>query len=86
MWSVIAVNAAAVVLAAVIYGVIKRPIMAALIAAALAAIGLQVVVRMELGYMDKLWPIAAAISFLNAFAVALAVVFAWRYLAKRKKA
>jgi hypothetical protein len=85
MWSVISVNAAAIVLAAVAYGIIKRPFWAAFVAAALVATGLQLFVR-ELGYMDKLWPIAAVTSFANAFVVGLAVVFAWRYLAKLKTA
>ena len=84
MWSIITVNAAAVVLAAITYRTIKRPFLAALIAATLVAIGLQVFVRFELGYMDPLWPIAAVTSFASAFVVGLAVVFAWRYLADRK--
>ena len=84
MWSIISVNAAAIILAALTYGIVRRPFLAAFIAAALVAIGLQVFVRLELGYMDKLWPIAAVMSFANAFIVGLVVVFAWRYLASRK--
>ena len=84
MWSIISVNAAAAILAAVTYRMIRRPFLAAFIAAALVAIGLQGFVRFELGYMDPLWPVAAIISFANAFVVGLAVVFAWRYLANRK--
>jgi hypothetical protein len=84
VWSIISVNAAAVLLSALTYGIVRRPFLAAFIAAALAAMGLQVWVRLELGYMDPLWPIAAVISFANAFIVSLAVVFAWRYLANRK--
>ena len=84
MWSIISVNAAAVVLAAVTYGIVRRPFLAAFIAAALVAIGLQVHVGLELGYMDKLWPIAAVMSFANAFVVSLAIVFALRYLANRR--
>ena len=85
MWSIISVNAAAVVLAALMYGIVRRPFLAAFIAAALVATGLQVFVRFDLGYMDPLWPIAAVMSFANAFVVGLAVVFAWRYLASRKR-
>jgi hypothetical protein len=84
VWSIISVNAAAVALAAVTYGIIRRPFLAAFLAATLVAIGLQVFVRFGLGYMDPLWPIAAAISFANAFIVGLVVVFAWRYLASRR--
>ena len=85
MWSIISVNAAAVILSAFAYGMFRRPFLAAFIAALLAAIGLQVYARFELGYMDPLWPIAAVISFANAFVVGLAVVFAWRYLADRNR-
>ena len=84
MWSIISVNAAAAILAAVTYGMVRRPFLAAFIAAALVAIGLQVFVRFDLGYMDPLWPVAAIVSFANAFAVGLAVAFAWRFLANRK--
>lgn len=84
MWSIISVNAAAAVLSAATYGIVRRPFLAAFIAATLVAIGLQVHVRLELGYMDPFWPIAAVTSFANAFVVGLAVVFAWRYLANRK--
>ena len=84
MWSIISVNAAAVVLAAATYGIVRRPFVAAFIAATLVAIGLQVYFRLEPGYVDPLWPIAAVTSFANAFVVGLAIVFAWRYLANRK--
>ena len=84
MWSIISVNTAAAILAALIYGMVRRPVPAAFIAAALVAIGLQVFVRFDLGHMDPLWPVAAIVSFASAFAVGLAVAFAWRYLANRK--
>ena len=84
MWSIISVNAAAAILAAVTYGMIRRPFLAAFIAAALVAIGLQVFVRFDLGYVDQMWPVAAILSFASAFAVGLAVVFAWRFLTNRK--
>jgi hypothetical protein len=84
VWSIISVNAAAAILAAATYGMVRRPFLAAFIAAALVAIGLQVFVLFELGYMDPLWPVAAIISFASAFVVGLAVVFTWRFLANRK--
>jgi hypothetical protein len=84
VWSIISVNAAAVVLAVLAYSIFKRPFLAALIAAAPVAIGLQIYVRLDLGYMDKFWPIAAVVSFANAFLVGLVVTFAWHFLAHRK--
>jgi hypothetical protein len=84
VWSIMSVNAAAVVLSAAIYGIVRRPFLAAFIAATLVAIGLQMYFRLEPGFADPLWPIAAVTSFANAFVVGLAVVLAWRYLANRK--
>jgi predicted PurR-regulated permease PerM len=85
MGSIISVSIAAVVLAALAYVVIRRPFLAAFIAAALVAAALQVYVRLELGYMDKFWPIAAVISFANAFIVGLVVTFSWRFLVDRSR-
>jgi hypothetical protein len=84
VWSIISVNAAAVVLSAATYGIVRRPFLAAFIAATLVAIGLQVYFRLDPGWVDPLWPIAAVTSFANAFIVGIVVVFAWRYLANRK--
>jgi uncharacterized membrane protein AbrB (regulator of aidB expression) len=86
MWSLIIPIGIAIVLAIALYAVLRRPVPAALIAATLVAIGLQVWVRLELGYWDQFWPIALVVSFVYFSGAALAILFAWRYLAKRRKA
>lgn len=84
MWIWILLIGITIPLALVSYRVIKRPFWAALVAAVVATIGFQVVVRLQLGYADKLWPVAAAISFISTLVVALVVVFSGRYLANLK--
>jgi hypothetical protein len=85
MWTVVVVTGTAIVLACAIYRFIKRPFWAAGLAAAITAEGLQVVVRLELGYFDMFWPIAVVTSFASTFAAALIVLLGWRYFASRRR-
>ena len=85
MSPVIVLSSIPAVLALASYRIVRRPVLSAVVAALAASVGLQIFVRLQLGHMDKLWPIAAVTSFISSLAVALAVVFAWRYLAKRRE-
>jgi hypothetical protein len=68
-----------------IHRFIKQPFWAAGLAAAITAAGLQLVVRLQLGYFDMLWPIAVVTSFTSTFAAALVVLLGWRYFASRRR-
>lgn len=85
MWSVIIVTATAIVLACLIDRFIKQPFWATGLAAAITAAGLQLVVRLELGYFDPFFPIAIVTSLTSSFAAALIVLLGWRYLASLRR-
>jgi formate/nitrite transporter FocA (FNT family) len=70
--------ATSIVISMVLYRSTQRPLVSALSAALVAASALQFLGRIELGYFDQFWPIAAAVSFAAAFSVSLIVVLIWR--------
>ncbi len=61
-----------------LYKCTRRPLVSALIAAFIAATDLQFLARIELGYFDKFWLIAVAVSFAASFAFSLIVILVWR--------
>lgn len=62
----------------VAYRITHRPLVSAVIAALVATGAVQVLARIELGYLDELWPIAAAVSFGATFVLSLLVAFGCR--------
>jgi hypothetical protein len=78
MWSWVILLAISIILAMVLYRSTHRTMLSALLAALVAASALQLAVRIELGYLDEFWPIAATVSFAVAFCVSLIFVLVWR--------
>jgi hypothetical protein len=62
----------------VLYRITRKPLRSAAIAAITAAIALQVMGRIELGYFDPFWPIAATVSFAITFCTSLTLALVWR--------
>jgi len=78
MRSWVIVLAISIIIAMVLYRSTHRPVVSALLAALVAASALQLLGRIELGYFDEFWPIAATLSFAAAFSVSLIFVLVWR--------
>jgi formate/nitrite transporter FocA (FNT family) len=74
-----------VVIATVLYRSTHRPLVSAVLAAVVAASALQFLGRIELGYFDEFWPIAAAVSFAAAFSVSLILVLVWHGIELSRK-
>jgi hypothetical protein len=74
---------ATLLLVAMLYPVVKRPVHAALAASLIFVVGFQLYARWQLGHMDPFWPIAAMVSGGASFAC-LAALFARRHLVERR--
>jgi hypothetical protein len=61
----------------------RKPLFSALIAAIVATITLQAVIRIALGHVDEFWPIAAAVSFAAAFSFSMILMLVWRSIQRR---
>lgn len=68
-----------------LHRLLKRFVVACVVASLLAAATFQVVVYLELGYWDKFWPIAAFITFLISLAISVVVGIAFRKLISKRK-
>ena len=71
---------ATLLLVAVLYPLLKRPVHAALTAALIFTAGFQIYAWWELGHMDPFWPITAVMSGGMSFALGFAAILAWRHL------
>lgn len=85
MQSWIILIVATLMLVAVLYPLLKRPVHAALAAALIFTVGFQIYARWRLGYMDPFWPIAAVVSGGVSFALGFAALLAWRHLVEQRQ-
>jgi hypothetical protein len=68
-----------VVVSGVVYHRSKNAPLSILVGAVVPTVLLQIVTRLQLGYMDPLWPIGAVVSFAGSLAIAIAAVAVLRY-------
>jgi len=85
MWSWVILVGLSVALGAAAHSVLrKQPVNAGFLAGCAAPAVLLLLARVQLGYFDPFWPIALFVMLLVAMPIAFAVVYALRYLDRRR--